>query len=488
LRLPNKSQALFISITFAGLLAGAAIFFIQALRSIGVQQDIHYPESAVVFGVINRWRGQPLYHDFHQAPFAVTGYTPVYYFLSAGVAKLFARSVHAVYALSRLVSFIATILTALTASLIVKREGGGKTAQFATALLFLSSSILLPWGFMARVDALMLLFTVGGLYLFQRFKGTTWQYLSIVAFVLALFTKQSALAAPAAVFGVLMLERRWRQAFIFATVLVLVCVICFAVFNQMTGGLMALNVIGSLDAPMRLRSIYEIFSNSSIGLLAPIMFAIFGIIAARGRARVALLILYLIGSIALAAVTSGKLGSDRNYYLDTLLAASMLGGIGIEWLSTFSGRGWLKAAIGTIIVILIIIPDLNQKYATANTDYFVSENNDSTIDYLRNTPGDILTQDSNIPLRLEKPVFVTDSYHLSVLEACHKWQPDPLIQLIEQKHFQAIVLPFDVQAGERPSWTIYQGLPIWDSRILDAIAQNYQVTETLGTYHIYSRR
>jgi hypothetical protein len=251
---------------------------------------------------------------------------------------------------------------------------------------------------------------------------------------------------------------------------------------------MALNVIGSLDAPVRLRSIYEVLSNSFIGLLAPIVFAILGIRAARGRYQIALLILYLIGSIALATVTSAKLGSDRNYYLDTLLAASMLGGFGIESLSKLGERGWLKAAVAAIIVILIIVPDLNQKYATANTDYFVSEDNDSTIDYLRNVSGDILTQDSNIPLRLEKPVFVTDSYHLSVLEARGKWQPEPLIQLIEQKHFQAIVLPFDVQAGERPAWTVYQGLPIWDSRILDAISKNYKISETRGSYFIYGRR
>ena len=243
-----------------------------------------------------------------------------------------------------------------------------------------------------------------------------------------------------------------------------------------------------MATPVRLRSIYEVFSNSFIGLLAPIAFAIFGLIAARSRSRIMVLVLYLVGSIALATFTSAKLGSDRNYYLDTLLAASMLGGFGIESLSKLGERGWLNAAVAAIIVILIIIPDLNQKYATANTDYFVSENNDSTIDYLGNVSGDILTQDSNIPLRLEKPVFVTDSYHLSVLEACNKWQPDSLIQLIEQKYFEAIVLPFDVQAGERPAWTVYQGLPIWDSRILDAIARNYKISETRGSYFIYERR
>ncbi|HZS48726.1 MAG TPA: glycosyltransferase family 39 protein [Blastocatellia bacterium] len=489
MRSKDGPRTFFIFITFAILLAGAIIFFVQAFRSIGVQQDIQYPESAVVFGVVNLWRGQPLYHDFQRAPFAITGYTPIFYILSAAISKLFAHSIHAVYLCSRIVAFIATLLTAIIAGLIAKQTGGNKTAQSSTVLFFLSSSLLLPWGFMARVDTLMLFFTVTGIYLFLRFNGSNWQYLSIVAFVLALFTKQSALAAPAAVFVELVFERRWRHALLFASGLFVLCVACFLIGNAMTGGLMSVNVLGSLDAPVRLKSIAEVLWNSLPGLLAGLIFSVAALATTkRSNTKIRLIALYFVFSVILAAVSSAKLGSDRNYYLDALLAVSVLGGIGIGRLANVAEATLSKAILCACIVIGAFVPDLYQKYVTATSDYFVSEDNTAIVDELRTVSGDILTQDANIPLRLGKPVFVTDSYHLSVLEARHKWQPEPLIELIEQKRFQKVMLPLDIQSSGRPPWTIYQGLPIWDPRIVEAISRNYQLAEIKGSYHIYDRR
>lgn len=496
----NKLRHFFVFVSLGILAAGATIFFIQAVRSINVQQDIQYPESAVVFGIANLWRGGSLYHDFHNPPFAVTSYPPVFYLVSAAVSKLFARWIHFVYDCARAVAFAATILTAIVAAFVTGKTKSSRAAQFGTSLLFLGSSLLLPWGFMARVDSLMLLFTISGLYLFIHFKESNLKYLAVVAFVLAIFTKQSALAAPAAVILTLLYQRRWRQGLFFVGSLVSLLAVCLLGGNYLTNGLMSLNIIGGVDAPMRCQSVVEVFLRSFSGLFLPLVLSSLTLIAflrrrlngdqlSESEAVILLFGLYLVGSLALAAFSSTKLGSDRNYYLDSLLAASVLGGCGIEWLAGQSRESWAKAILAVCLVIFVGFSDfINQKYMMMTSDYFVSEDNSSVVEHLRPLTGDLLSQDANIPLRLGKPVFVTDFYHLSVMTATGRWKPDPLISLIEQRHFQAVVLSFDIGSNQRPDWSQYQGLDIWDPSILNAINNNYVLGERIGNSYIYQKR
>jgi len=484
----------------AFLAAGAAVFVIQAVRSINVQQDIQYPECAVVFGVVNLWHGGSLYHDFHNPPFAVISYPPVFYVISAVISKLFARSIYSVYVCGRVVALSATVLTAITVAAVARRAKTTRLSQISAPLLFLGSSLLLPWGFMARVDSLMLCFTMIGLFLFIKFNRSNWQYLAVLAFVLAIFTKQSALAAPAAAVVTLAFQRKWKESFLFAAALIFLSVACFLIGNYMTDGSMSLNIIGGIDAPARAQSIIEVFRRSFSGLFMPIVLSALALAAFIRKKPLGFSLtatdqviflfgIYLLGSLALAAVSSTKLGSDRNYYLDSLLAASVLGGFGIEWLADQSRRRWLYAILAISLVVCVGLPDfINQKYEIMTSNYFVSADNSAVLESLRPLSGDILIQDANIALRLEKPVFVTDPYHLAVMISTGRWSAEPLIKLIEQKHFQAVVLPFDLDAAERPYWASYQGLPSWDARILNAINVNYELADEKGGVCVYHKR
>lgn len=159
-------------------------------------------------------------------PAIVYHYPPVYHLTVAawaavtGMDELFA---------GRLVSIISTFVTAalvgvLTASLI-DRRGSGRTRLtigIVSGLLFLSCNPVLAWLTLMRVDMLSYVFTFAGLALSCRCSDRPLHTLGAgLMFTLAIYTKQTSIAAPAAaVIGMLIVAPRQAMLLI-ATCLVL---------------------------------------------------------------------------------------------------------------------------------------------------------------------------------------------------------------------------------------------------------------------------
>ena len=183
------------------------IHFGQALQRAEIPFQIDYAEGTVLAGSCGLSRTAAVSGPGSGA--MALPYGPVGYWLAAGVVK--ATGLSLVGPRCLVLGFAvmaAAILAGLTRALGGSRPSAQYSRQGSSAIR--SSGYWLP---LLRVDLLSAALSLAGLYVFVRWRSLV---LAAVLFVAALFTKQTAVAAPLACVVALALERQWRSLGILA--------------------------------------------------------------------------------------------------------------------------------------------------------------------------------------------------------------------------------------------------------------------------------
>ena len=170
-----------------------SVYLWIALHRLGYSYELDWMEGGSVELAARVLHGHSLYAA-PSAAYVGWTYTPLYYWLAAGVAKIVGIG----FLPLRLVSFTASLVAMATLGLIVARETGNRVAGLVAAGLFAATfHISGAWFDTGRVDSLFLALTLITLAYGRRAEtakaGTA---LGVLAF-LAFFTKQSALIAVA---------------------------------------------------------------------------------------------------------------------------------------------------------------------------------------------------------------------------------------------------------------------------------------------------
>ena len=151
-----------------------------------VNMPLDYGEGGTLQCAALIHQGLPLYPDYAKPPYWINPYTPLYLWLvslTQGPIPSFAGG--------RALSFLATLATVA-----VPFWAYGKRWQnVAFACLFLVSPLVFNWSCLCRVDCLALFFTMAGLLLLEKRPSP---FPAGLCFILAIWTKQSFLAAPLA--------------------------------------------------------------------------------------------------------------------------------------------------------------------------------------------------------------------------------------------------------------------------------------------------
>jgi hypothetical protein len=195
-----------LTTVLVGLLAAAPIvvYVWVALHRVGYPYELDWMEGGSVELVGRVLNG----HSLYSAPsIAYVGWTypPLYYWLTAALAKVIGLG----FLPLRLVSLAASLVAMGTLGWIVARESGNRVAGLVAAGLFAATfRISGAWFDTGRVDSLFLALTLMALAFGRRAKTTQGGIgLGVLAF-LAFFTKQTALLALAPALVYLVLTRR----------------------------------------------------------------------------------------------------------------------------------------------------------------------------------------------------------------------------------------------------------------------------------------
>ena len=289
-------------------------------------------ESNVIYSLQRILDGYPLYVDPATAPYSITQYTPLYYYLCWLVGKLFqvdAANVHQVYILCRTVSLVLNLLFAGTAFFILHNIFRVRKAlsfvAFAYAFVYLDEESF------SRPDSLYSLLVLVSIGLFlkmliQKEQRPSQFYLisASVVSITAIFAKQSAIYLPMLLlFFLLFYVRniRWTLAALLSMGG------AFSLLFLMSGGgdvhAFLQNTVQGVNNGASLawfakRIMIEHFQKERIINILGLFIGTYYL--AKGKAdTLKFLGLCILGSFAFALVTSVKIGAAPNYFTEFIV-------------------------------------------------------------------------------------------------------------------------------------------------------------------------
>jgi hypothetical protein len=209
-RKPGLARVAALGVLFAVLLARAVQFTAKGVAAVRFPWELDYGEGIV-------WQqARLIFSDKAYGPIDHFGaivfhYTPIYHAVTALVSGALGTDE---LATGRAISLLATFASAIAAGVIavtIGRENGKMRRWVIGSVAGLSALTFVPvavWALLMRVDMLALALSLAGVVAaLKAAERPRWILLASVCFVAAVYTKQIAVAAPIAVFSVLLATR-----------------------------------------------------------------------------------------------------------------------------------------------------------------------------------------------------------------------------------------------------------------------------------------
>ena len=345
-----------------------AMFFITALPRFLYPYDLDFIEDSMLMESLRIAQGQPVYVP-PNADFNPHVYMPLFLWLGGMLFKIGYTSLP----LLRSISLGATLATTILIYWIAKNESGLHWIAITCAGLFLAGYRINGfWYEVARVDALFVAFTLGGLALAIYAGDSNWKIiLSAIMLSLAAFTKQTGFVVAIGL-ATYMFIRIGRRAWFFAIIFSSLTVIPLLVLNWNTNGWFFYHVfrIGSAD-PIEMSRLVNFITKEVFGVMAGLSLSatIVGILGARQAGLNILRVQPWLIGIGLAIAISGigriRVGGNLNNripaYALLCLAPALLMQVSTYPFSSIEGTGkgnairyrdWL---ISSLILIQFIL-------------------------------------------------------------------------------------------------------------------------------------
>jgi hypothetical protein len=373
----------------------------------------------------------------------------------------------------RLITFLASIFIVCVIYEILKKDTSKKIA-IMSALFFIASSYIYKNSPFMRVDMLGLLFSLLGLYFFICSDERRNIFYSIPFFVLALYTKQTFIAAPLSV--AIVLISKPKRLMVFILLIVILYTSIFLLLNFLTRGefyrhnfLYNLNIFSLKQA---IRHYIWVLQSHAIIVFFSVVYLI--LVFKDGKPNV-YSNYFLISSIS--ALSVGKIGANMNYFFEMIASSCIITGLCLQRLreEIESERIYIYLTETAIIVQLILwlhMPFLTEPTPT-NKDW---QSFRGLSKIVAQTEGEIISEDAGLLVLNDKRV-VFQPFELTQLANQKIWDQAGFVRDIEDKHFALFILSFDVNCfvdEERltPSMS-------------EAIRNNYQIKQKIGEYYLY---
>ncbi len=309
---------------------------------------VDYGESFVLnqaYLLQNSWSVFDLYSSVEEAPFLLINYPPVY----PVIVSLF-ENAEISFVTGRLVSVIATLGIVFFSVFFLFLFPLRNRMVLIFPFILLTTYSFHLWSGLYRVDMLALFFLMGGLTFLRWEKAPP--FLSALFLILAVYTRQTLLPLPAAIFlgGILTGNRRWEKTFIFWLV---GCFILLVIFQLLTGGEFFWHtVIGNRNellvsnVMVWFRHLYRF---STFYILAW-LFGLYCLLKQHYKEKEWILLIVLFSFFAtLFVLTISKVGSAVNYLMEWYISMILVISLAAGW----ETRSWRKAVIYILLIAFL---------------------------------------------------------------------------------------------------------------------------------------
>lgn len=314
------------------------------------QNEFSQPESVVAAQSMMLAHDGTFYNSLRGYPYTVNAYMPTFYLLDAGLIRLGVPA----FIAGRLISFAALGGIYAVCWRLLKVYSANLYCAWLGTLLCASTSVLLSWGTVGQVDTLAVFFALTAFYNYSRRA----LLLAGVFAVLAVFTKQTMLAAPTAIFAGLLLERNWKVALAWGASVAGVVGTLVLGCNLATHGNFLVNTVFANLNPF----VFEKFNQHlNYMLIAAGQLILVAAVCARTtwRGRGKALLVYLGLAFSVFLVTAPKLGSDSNYQIETTIVLVLCAALGVHACGYFDhvfrgSRAWVTLLQLPLLIHMVL--------------------------------------------------------------------------------------------------------------------------------------
>lgn len=430
--------------------------------------------------------GGGIYFDLNRYPYTVSPYGPIFYTVSGYLHRGLPP-----YLGGRMLSFAALLVAVWLCWLALGYFTRGPYARAAGAILAASTSNLLTWGTVGQVDMLAACFSLAAFTVFLEYRERRQVRALVFAgalVILAVLTKQTSLAAGAAIGLTLLVEDRKRAAWwILGTAAVGAAIL--GALNIVTHGHYYDDAIVANIVPFRM-SLLKLRQHAGYLLLTGsgvLLVACAGLW--KLSRRVAPLYLYAALALCIWALTAPKIGSDLNYQLEMMLALCMCAGSALDQLGFFTSLFSARRTWVTLLQLPLLLHVVLNVTLTARTiaerallEPFKRHETEALKPFV-DRPGRILSvqYDSLVYFRGRMDV---EPYIYSLLVQAGRTDPAPLLRDLQEKRLPAVILSEDIFHPSAPSEDL-ESLHLPADHI-EALRQKYYMAARIaGPYGVY---
>ncbi len=410
------------------------------------RHEMTLTESVVAAHSTMLARDGTLYYSLKTYPYTVCGYTPIFYSLQAILIRLGLPALMA----GRAISFLAFLTLIALCWRLVMLYTGNRYAAWLAAVLASSSVPLLDWGATGVVDTLAVAFAVSAFYQFSRYyvrgeNTLVWAGLLAAA---GFFTKQSMLAAPVAMFLLLLLRNR-KTAFWFGAALAAGVAALALGINHATSGRFFGNTVFAMIQPYAQGKAMQHVQFIAL-VSGALIVAFLAAVPRLARSRSSPLLVYFVLSWLLLAVMAPKVGSDANYHIEPTALLIVCTAAGLAELKFFdlvfgNSKSWvtlLQTALAVFLVMnyRVVVPDVIARLS--REDQFRAEA--ARVEpYLRHARGPVFSVELDPVIRARGRIDV-EPYIYTLMVNAGRIDPEPMRRDLANSAIPVVILYEDI--------------------------------------------
>lgn len=444
-----------------GFLA-ALLILVHAGMALWSRHGWTHVESIVCLHARMLANGQGVYYDFNQYPFTVSPYGPVFYAATAALYKLDLP----VLIGGRLISFLAFLGIVYLSWRLLYLYTSNHYATWTGTLLVASTSNIVKHGITAQVDELGVFFSLAAFYQYSKYRdghkaaSLVWP---AALLVLAVFTKQSFVAAGAAIV-LLLAATNLRQALRFALI-VGICGAALALgLNLLTEGRYFDNAFLANLNPFSQEKFFDHAKYLILTEVGVIPIALAGLRRAF-RGPVHPFYVYLLPATLVFLLTAPKLGSDIHYQLEMVVVLSLCAAWTLHELNFFSlffrhDPGWVTLLEIPLLLQLVMNPLVSGQALLERAAYEIAQRAEAVQlePYFSASRGRVLCVEMDALLQAGKPIEVEPLFY-TLMVGAGLTDPEPVRRDLAEGKFALIVLYQDLFSNTVPSHPELPSLP-----------------------------
>lgn len=474
-----KGERVFRGILMAFSALAVLIFVAHLMLAAWSRHSFSQVEAIVATQSQMLAAGEGLYYDLDQYPFTVNPYGPIFYSLLAGLFSLGAPILLA----GRLISLAALAGTVYLSAEIARVLTANRYAAWTAALLTGTTANLLSWGNTGQTDSLALFFSIAAFYLYLRYDRSPATALIVgsgVSIALAIFVKQSFVAAGAAV-AVLMLWNHRKAGVKFVAALGLSGVGLVLGLNWLSGG-------GYFDHAVRTNlnpfSLQKFGQQAEYFMLVSGCLLLLALAAPIATRRLTQFHLYLGLAFVVFALTASKVGSDLNYQMETVVLLCIASAWSLHRLDFFplyfrNDPGLITLLQIPLVLYLVLNIALSGRTLLWRTvvEHDQREQSVAVAAYLAPDAGRVLSVEIDPLLSTRQHIEVEPLIYTLLVDA-GVVDPGPVLSDLASARFASVALYQDV--FEEQEQAIDPEIPSLPAAHLDEIRRNYRLVKHIA--------